>query len=110
MKAVNILGTEYTIEIKSKSEDHYLNDADGYCDKTSHKIVILDKDDECQLDDFEAYQHKVMRHEIIHAFHFESGIAENFECKPYGFPESLVDWFAIQFPKMQKAFEEADCL
>ena len=24
-----------------------------------------------------------MRHEIIHAFHYESGLAENFENKPF---------------------------
>lgn len=107
---VNILGTPYTIEIKSVSEDGFLKDCDGYCDKTTHKIVIGSKENDCDLGDFEVYQRKVLRHEIIHAFHFESGLQENLECKPYGFPETLVDWFAIQSPKIFKVFEELNIL
>lgn len=110
MKLVSILGTPYTIEIKKKSEDSFLNDCDGYCDKSTHRIVVSDREDDCELGDFETYQRKILRHEIIHAFHYESGLQENFECKPYGFPETLVDWFAIQFPKIMKVFEEVGCL
>ena len=28
----------------------------------------------------------------------------------WGTDETLVDWIALQFPKMEKAFKEADCL
>lgn len=48
--------------------------------------------------------------ESIHAFHFESGIAENLENKQYGFSETLVDWFAIQSPKIFKVFQELGIL
>lgn len=109
-RAVNILGTEYTIEELSKEQDEALNDCDGYCDKTVRRIVICSKEDDCDLGDFSVYQKKVLRHEIIHAFHFESGIAENFENKQYGFSETLVDWFAIQSPKIFKVFRELDVL
>lgn len=108
-KKINILGAEYRIEYHSQEEDSFLNECDGYCDKTSKKIVVCTKSKDCELDDFESYQRKTLRHEIIHAFHFESGIAENLECKPYGVPETLVDWFAIQYPKMQKVFKELGC-
>ena len=107
---VNILGTEYTIKELSKAEDKVLNDCDGYCDKTTHEIVICDKEEDCNLGDFEIYQKKVLRHEIIHAFHFESGLAENLENKPFGFTETLVDWFAIQSPKIFKVFKDLDLL
>ena len=107
---VNILGTEYTIEKKSKTEDTFLNQCDGYCDKTTKKIVIKTKDEDNELDDYEVYEKKIMRHEIIHAFLFESGLHENWEHKQFGHDETYVDWIAVQFPKMQKAFEEAGCL
>ena len=50
---------------------------------------------------------KVKRHEIIHAFLFESGLAEN---SNWAQNEEMVDFFAIQFPKLLKAFEQADAL
>lgn len=53
---------------------------------------------------------KVLRHEIIHAFLFESGLQENYHNEKWGHDEIMIDWFAIQFPKIQKAFYEADCL
>ena len=107
---INVLGTEYTIIITSSAEDKTLENCDGYCDKTSKKIVVTTKEGNCDLDCFEVYQKKVMRHEIIHAFLFESGLHECFEHKPHGHEETMIDWIAAQFPKLQKAFKDADCL
>lgn len=107
---IDILGTEYTILEKVREEDTILDDANGYCDKTSHKIVIVKKPDECELDDFEQYRKKLLRHEIIHAFLFESGLHENWKHDEYGHDETTVDWIAVQFPKLMKAFKEAGCL
>lgn len=106
---VNVLGTEYTIYERSKTEDSILNNCDGYCDKTTKKIVITTSEDS-DLGDFEVYRKKVLRHEIIHAFLIESGLQENWEHKEYGHDETYVDWIAVQFPKLQKAFEEAGAL
>lgn len=111
MKIVNVLGTEYTIEILKKSDDEYLERCDGYCDKTSKKIVVKAEDKDDELDNYQVYLKKIMRHEIIHAFLFESGLHENFEhANKFGHEETMIDWIAVQFPKLQKAFEEADCL
>ena len=108
---VNILGTDYTIEERTIEEDSFLKDCDGYCDKTTKQIVISKPAPNADLGDFEWYRKKLMRHEIIHAFLFESGLHENFEhAKQYGHDETTIDWFAIQFPKIHKAFEEVGCL
>lgn len=54
---------------------------------------------------------KQLRHEIIHAFLAESGLQANFEhYKQFGHEETIVDWFAIQFPKIMKTFEEIGAL
>ena len=103
-KTVSILGTTYTIVEKP------LKDCDGYCDKTTKDIAIAVKDDDCELGNFEEYRKKVLRHEIIHAYHHESGLDNNFENKPYGFSETLVDWFAIQSPKIFETFKELNIL
>lgn len=107
---VNILGAVYSVYDRSEEEDKNLKDCDGYCDKTTKEIVIKKKSAECNLGNFDAYRKKVLRHEIIHAFLFESGLHENFEHSQWGHDETYVDWVAVQFPKMIAAFTEVDAL
>jgi len=107
---INILGTRYTVYHRSDTQDAYLRKCDGYCDRTTRIIVIKTKSDNCEIGDFERYRRKVLRHEIVHAFLFESGLAENFVHPEWRHEETMVDWIAAQFPKMLKAFEEAGCV
>ena len=107
---INVLGTEYTIEHKFSTEDDCLVDCDGYFDKTSKKIVVCQKEKNCNLDNFRVHQKKVLRHEIVHAFMYESGLAENWEHKGFGQEETVVDWFAIQGLKIYNAWKQADCI
>ena len=110
-QALNILGTEYTLCIASEQEEPGLKKADGFTDKTVKKIVVLNEgdDDSLSIADFAVYQRKVMRHEIIHAFLFESGLHENFAHPEYGHDETYVDWIAAQWPKIAATFQEAGC-
>lgn len=107
---INVLGTEYTIERRTSNQDEILLDCDGYFDKTSKQVVIAEKDSKCDLGCFEEYQKKVLRHEIVHAFMYESGLAENWEHKNIGQEETVVDWFAIQGLKIYNAWKQADCI
>lgn len=107
---IDVLGTKYTVTVMTAQKDPFLNDCDGYCDKTSKKIVVKAKDDSNQLDNFDVYLKKVKRHEIIHAFLFESGLHENFKHDDWGHDETMIDWIAIQFPKLLEAFKAADCV
>ena len=106
---INVLGTPYKIILADSAEDDYLERCDGYCDKTTRSIVVTKETKTNELGDFSAYQRKVMRHEIIHAFLFESGLHENWE-HAVGHDEGYVDWIAVQFSKLQEAFEAAGCL
>lgn len=102
---IDVLGTEYTIEQRTKDTDPFLSRIDGYCDKTSKLIVITKKEKDCELANFEVYRKKILRHEIIHAFLFESGLHENWTHE-MGHDETYVDWIAVQFPKILKAFQK----
>ena len=54
---------------------------------------------------------KQLRHEIVHAFLSESGLQSNLEHNQrFGHEETMVDWIAIQFPKMLEVFKELDIL
>lgn len=107
---VSILGTEYHIEFKHIAEDPFLEKSDGYVDRTTKKIVIGEKEHDCEVEDFQAFQNKVIRHEIIHAYFEESGLSVNVENPPLGIPETYIDWFAIQAPKIFKTFMELGVL
>lgn len=85
-------------------------DYDGYCDYTSKKILIR-KDNYNNVGNFEQLMKEQLRHEIIHAFLAESGLQSNFEhCQKFGHEETMVDWIAIQFPKILKVYQELDIL
>ena len=108
MKKVNVLGTEYMIESRKKDGDPNLNNCDGYCDDSVKLCVVEDFEvsDGCK-GNLNAYSNTVMRHELIHAFLSESGLSNSSD---WAVNEEIVDWIALQFPKLLKAFEQADAL
>lgn len=107
-KEVSILGTTYKVFYSNPTTHPVLKDASGYCDWTNHSIVIDTERDEDPntVADFDRYVNKVVRHEVIHAFFFESGLAESFEHRNFGQEETVVDWIAKQYPKIKKVYEE----
>lgn len=116
-KTVNILGTEYTIETHKVSEDDVLknNQWSGYCGEESKEIVIADMSEKpyFALNESEqkTYEKKTLRHEITHAFLNESGMSDcSKESSNWAKNEEMVDWFAIQSPKIFKVFQELNIL
>jgi hypothetical protein len=106
---INILGTIYTVDFSDAQHDEKLKEADGYCDNTTKECVIdnCNTQDVMTKGDLNEYKKKLVRHELTHAFLFESGLGEN---SNWAANEEMVDWFAYQFPKIAKAFQEAKCL
>ena len=110
-KKINILGTEYIIIFDSPEMD-MPEDADGCMDHSTKTIRIakfVRKRESVQ--DLDFYRNRVLRHEIIHAFLYESGNWDNSSTsEAWGTDETITDWFAIQSPKIYKVFEEMGCL
>ena len=107
---LSILGSEWTIEYRNADADPILDVRGGYTDPSAALIVMANKRKDDDVRDFKEIQKRCLRHEIVHAFLFESGLGPNFEHSQYGHEETMIDWIAIQFPKMLKVFEEAGCL
>lgn len=105
---VNILGTEYELQERPGKEDPVLADFDGYCDTSVKKAVVdeMKEKEPGMKEDLSYYQKQVKRHEIIHAFLFESGLDT---CCEWAC-EEMIDWLAIQAPKIYKVFKKAGCL
>nr|DAM62226.1 MAG TPA: hypothetical protein [Caudoviricetes sp.] len=116
---VNILGTEYTIETHKVSKDSYLeeNSLAGYCGEESKLIVIADMSEKKYFSDMdekeqEEYRKRTLRHEIMHAFLNESGLSSssNRYDGAWAKNEEMVDWFAIQSPKIFELYESLGIL
>lgn len=108
---VNILGSEWSVKFGNEKEYPNLTNVDGYTDLSTREIVVDDMEaSQGQIGakaDLESYQKQVVRHEIIHAFLLESGLDSNSNsADSWAVNEEMVDWFAIQSPKIFKLFYE----
>jgi hypothetical protein len=106
---INILGTEYLIRQVTETEYPKLTilEANGLFEAYSKEIIIdknIDDGSGKAYANIEAYERKVLRHEIIHAFFHESGLQDRCE------DEALIDWLAFQIPKIAKLLDEINCL
>lgn len=101
------MGTDISIAYKTQDEDAKLYSCDGYADPTTNSIVVRDYEkckDPMMMEKPEVYINKVVRHECIHHFFSQCGLDHLSDN------EEIVDWIAIQFPKIFKAFSELGCL
>ena len=103
-KIVKILGVPYTLVESDINDDPVLDGKAGYCDYTTKRIVIVDIEKSvfeggC---DKHTFIKGVIRHEIIHAFLQESGLWNQYSWDE----EQMVDWLALQFPKILKVFSD----
>lgn len=116
---VNVLGTEYKIICKKYDEEEAFKrkSIDGFCDGYAKIIVV------CDMSTYDGWEHEAketveeaqkltLRHEITHAFFYESGLSSSSLNLDDGWAtnEEMVDWIAFQGKKIYKAWEEAGCL
>lgn len=119
MRMLNILGTQYEIIKKDYHEEPNFERGkiDGFCDTLLKQIVYCNMkthigwegigEDACR------YQEALtLRHEIIHAFLFESGLGPNSSTSEDGWAinEEMVDWFSIQGQKIYFAWNQVGIL
>ena len=112
---LEILGSEWSIKFGGKDKYPNLADNDGYTDTSTKAIVVDDmskhKSDVSEKENMQYYQRQVIRHEIIHAYLAESGLDGNGGyCDHWEFNEEMVDWFAIQLPKIFRTCNELNLL
>lgn len=115
-KTVNILGTKYDVYLDvPEHKDRELAGRFGYCAPTQKKIVTVDLNTvDCWNN--ETYYSKLvqgkitLRHEIIHAFLYESGLwGSSVESEHWAMNEEMIDWIASQFPKILEVFRKLGC-
>ena len=105
---VDILGTEYEIKYQQKGENPRFDELDGYVDHSTKEIyIMIQMPNKDYVVNLAYHQNYVLRHEIIHAFLYESGLdSQTNEIEMWARNEEMVDWLAIQFHKIEKVFKE----
>lgn len=118
MRTVKILGTDYKVISRNYKEDPLFEkkSIDGYCDDVAKEIVL------CNISTYPGYEdespdyckiveRQVLRHEVIHAFLSESGLEHSSLQYSGGWAknEEMVDYFALQMPKIVAVFRELGC-
>ena len=104
--SVDILGTKYNVRIRTEKEDPELKNLNGYCMTLSKTIAVEDKRNNIAGED--DITKRTLRHEILHAFFYESGLDN--EAPWASSEEQLVDWIALQLPKIIKACQTVNAL
>ena len=106
--SINIMGSNWEIIFQTKKENKQFSDLDGYTDYSVHKIYIrLFEKGEYDIEDLSAERRSTLRHEIYHAFMGESGLRFNTNTvKSWATNEEMIDWLAIQYPKIHKVFKQ----
>ena len=102
---VRILGAVWTVRSATEAEEPRLEGVNGFTDWTT-RTICLEKNTHGNLGSIETYMNKVIKHEVVHAFMFESGLGDSFEHKDYGQEETIVDWFAFQMGKIVNVVRE----
>ena len=116
---VNILGSEYSIEVQDYDAYPAFKErsCDGFCLEETRQIILCDmrtwpgreKESEVYVDHSMCH---TLRHEIVHAFFYESGLSDSSAKYDGGWAkfEEMIDWLAIQGPKLYAAWKAAEAL
>ena len=101
---VNVLSTVYRIKYVPS-----LDGRGGETDFYTKEIRISEQEEipaEYKTDNLKEMQRHVLRHELIHAFLFESGMDQSSAAhEAWAVNEEIIDWMAIQMPKIMAAYE-----
>lgn len=104
---IDVLGEKYKVIVTNQKDEPRFARVSGFCDNTTKECVIDDFSTSFEpltKGDLTDQMKKNIRHEIVHAFLYESGLAENSD---WALNEEIVDWIAMQGLKLYKAWQEA---
>lgn len=103
-----ILGMEWTVKVLDDKEDSRLKDCMGFTDWTRRELVISRPPEDTTLGDPYTMIRKTLRHEIVHAFMFESGLGYDWKHDEYGHEETVVDWIAWHMHRLETVCGSAE--
>lgn len=107
---VDVLGIPYEILTRTEGEDPRLEGLCGYCDRFKRCIVLDASSPDLDGEGHEMLRKETLRHEIEHAFLYESGLGESWEHTASGHDETYLDWHARMFPRLLAAYKSVGAI
>jgi len=110
---VDVLGSAYDLFLTTDKEEPRFDklNCDGFCDSISRRIYVNCNVNDAALSDPRLYIFHTIKHELVHAFLYESGLSTDFEhAHRFGHEETMVDWIAIQMPKIISCYRNLTML
>ena len=102
---LSILGTEYTVYKETAAENPKMEGNSGLCEPYAKRIILdTEPDGEMTVENFDAYCHRVLRHEAFHAILFETGMSKYYE------DEDLVELLAQIYPKIKTIMDKCESI
>jgi len=101
-----IFGEEWTVLLRDIETCPILDELDGYTDWTVKQIVIKDTrkyKDKMEMDDQNAFMCGILRHEIVHAALFESGLPSNEQYDH----ERIASWLQFKIERLYITMDTA---
>lgn len=111
---VDVLGTKYDILFETLAQNKRYQKCGGYSDLYKKEIHIRrykDTDTDCDEmtlpnESLKIFEEKSLRHELVHAFMYESGLDVNsHDIEAWARDEEMIDWMAIQMPKIMAVYD-----
>ncbi|VDG32868.1 hypothetical protein [Lactobacillus plantarum subsp. plantarum] [Lactiplantibacillus mudanjiangensis] len=103
-KSINVMGVPYKIFFDSTDSRLEYANADAITDSTTKEIHVAKfEDSPNSVANLQTYSQKVLYHEVLHAFLYESGLDSNSD---WARNEEIIDWFALQHEKIDSALSQ----
>lgn len=108
--SVCILGAVYTLHIWPETADPRFEELNcsGFCDQTTRELFVsnlVSSNKKPTVADVRYTIRHAIKHEMVHAFMFESGLGEDWVHAECGQEETTVDWIARQLEKIHDTYE-----
>ena len=104
---IGIKGKIWNIRYEDESEERRLVACNGFTDWTDRSIHIKKIPTDTELKYPSIYLDKILRHEIVHAYMFESGLGDAWVHDVAGHDEMTVDWIAYHLADMTQTCLDA---
>ena len=102
--SIEVLGSAWKVLLRKEEEEPRLKEIGGFTDWTTREIVLEDNRTDSNVKAVEESIVHVLRHELVHAFLFESGLGYDWVHDGTGHDETTVDWIAWQMPKIWETY------
>lgn len=112
-KEFSVLGSTWTLIFESTVNKERYVAHNGWADTSVKECHVgIRPKSRTLMNDPDEFYRNIARHEVIHAYLFESGLVPSAvsNSKKWSVNETMIEWMAKQMPKIMKTFKELELI